>query len=77
MAKQVRSIKIELECDPVGGTHNLRCAFYQVGDDSNSEIIYKSPGRLPRRAIETAELSGTLQEFMTTIKSDIEAQEGI
>ena len=80
MAKRIKSIRIEIECDPVSGTHSVQRCYYQLDDSVTADVLYTNlagPNPCPARDVEASELSGTLQAFMDGIKTEIETQEGI
>ena len=79
MAKRLSRRKMEIEIDDVNGTYKMTRCFYMIddGDANTVRTDVTGPNPCPEKAIEAADLSGTMQAFFDTNKTDIEAQESI
>lgn len=80
MAKRISRTRTVIEVDEVAGTYTLFECFYELDDDTVPGAVYSNPvgpNPCPTRVISSGELSGTLQSFLDSLKTDAETQEGI
>ena len=80
MAKRLMKRRIVIECDDVNSSYTMKECTYYLDDNAVSDVIYTSlvgPNPCPEATIESADLTGTLQAYLDSIKTDIETQEGI
>lgn len=71
MAMRTRNISIQLTYDPVDGTKRLRFGAFSIDDSTNAAASYSPDGSIAgNRDLTSGELSGTLDAFLSAIKTE-------